>query len=170
MPEVVRHLSRPSVKPDSPCLQAWVYFYPTEDQQKTCDICGEQGLNGDLVIAYDVNRNPSLGDIRVQKERISWKTVNCLLAMLKLTIVKVLYLYVFNTLLSQEIRSLLCSSLCAIESCQHTKKCCLRYRPKWLNARQENAPGIVICVRAFEKEFQRGTEEIILVHLVYNIW
>lgn len=101
---------------------------------------------------------------------ISWKTVNCLLAMLKLTIVKVLYLYVFNTLLSQEIRSLLCSSLCAIESCQHTKKCCLRYRPKWLNARQENAPGIVICVRAFEKEFQSGTEEIILVHLVYNIW
>nr|XP_040060994.1 inter-alpha-trypsin inhibitor heavy chain H3-like isoform X2 [Gasterosteus aculeatus aculeatus] len=44
--------------------QAWVYFYPTEDQQKTCDICGEQGLNGDLVIAYDVNRNPSLGDIK----------------------------------------------------------------------------------------------------------
>ncbi|XP_054472032.1 inter-alpha-trypsin inhibitor heavy chain H3 isoform X2 [Anoplopoma fimbria] len=44
--------------------QAWVYFYPTEDQQKTCDSCGEQGLNGDLVIAYDVNRNPSLGDIK----------------------------------------------------------------------------------------------------------
>nr|XP_040060986.1 inter-alpha-trypsin inhibitor heavy chain H4-like isoform X4 [Gasterosteus aculeatus aculeatus] len=44
--------------------QAWVYFYPTEDQQKTCDSCGEQGMNGDLVIVYDVNRNPSLGDIK----------------------------------------------------------------------------------------------------------
>ncbi|GLD64518.1 inter-alpha-trypsin inhibitor heavy chain H3-like isoform X7 [Lates japonicus] len=44
--------------------QAWVYFYPTEDQQKTCDSCGEQGLNGDLVIVYDVNRDNSLGDIK----------------------------------------------------------------------------------------------------------
>ncbi|XP_031143353.1 inter-alpha-trypsin inhibitor heavy chain H3-like [Sander lucioperca] len=44
--------------------QAWVYFYPTEDQQKTCDGCGEQGMNGDLVIVYDVNRDTSLGDIK----------------------------------------------------------------------------------------------------------
>ncbi|XP_047204521.1 inter-alpha-trypsin inhibitor heavy chain H3-like isoform X2 [Girardinichthys multiradiatus] len=44
--------------------QAWVYFYPTEDQQKTCDSCGEQGMNGDLVIVYDVNRNNGLGDIK----------------------------------------------------------------------------------------------------------
>ncbi|XP_031143355.1 inter-alpha-trypsin inhibitor heavy chain H3-like isoform X2 [Sander lucioperca] len=44
--------------------QAWVYFYPTEDQQKTCDGCGEQGMNGDLVIVYDVNRDSSLGDIK----------------------------------------------------------------------------------------------------------
>ncbi|XP_031699412.1 inter-alpha-trypsin inhibitor heavy chain H3 isoform X2 [Anarrhichthys ocellatus] len=44
--------------------QAWVYFYPTEDQQKMCDSCGEQGMNGDLVVVYDVNRNPSLGDIK----------------------------------------------------------------------------------------------------------
>nr|XP_033483127.1 inter-alpha-trypsin inhibitor heavy chain H3-like isoform X1 [Epinephelus lanceolatus] len=44
--------------------QAWVYFYPTEDQQKTCDSCGEQGINGDLVITYDVNRDTSLGDIK----------------------------------------------------------------------------------------------------------
>ncbi|XP_029989318.1 inter-alpha-trypsin inhibitor heavy chain H3-like isoform X2 [Sphaeramia orbicularis] len=43
--------------------QAWVYFYPTEDQQKTCDSCGEQGMNGDLVIVYDVNRDTTLGDI-----------------------------------------------------------------------------------------------------------
>ncbi|MED6291543.1 hypothetical protein CHARACLAT_024734, partial [Characodon lateralis] len=43
---------------------AWVYFYPTEDQQKTCDSCGEQGMNGDLVIVYDVNRNNGLGDIK----------------------------------------------------------------------------------------------------------
>ncbi|KAM7006448.1 inter-alpha-trypsin inhibitor heavy chain H3-like [Tautogolabrus adspersus] len=44
--------------------QAWVYFYPTEDQQKTCDRCGEQGMNGDLVIVYDVNRDTSFGDIK----------------------------------------------------------------------------------------------------------
>uniref|UniRef100_A0A8C3G1A5 Inter-alpha-trypsin inhibitor heavy chain 3b, tandem duplicate 2 n=1 Tax=Cyclopterus lumpus TaxID=8103 RepID=A0A8C3G1A5_CYCLU len=44
--------------------QAWVYFYPTEEQQKTCDSCGEEGMNGDLVVVYDVNRNPSLGDIK----------------------------------------------------------------------------------------------------------
>ncbi|XP_049894656.1 inter-alpha-trypsin inhibitor heavy chain H3-like [Epinephelus moara] len=44
--------------------QAWVYFYPTEAQQKTCDSCGEQGMNGDLVITYDVNRDTSLGDIK----------------------------------------------------------------------------------------------------------
>ncbi|XP_077429931.1 inter-alpha-trypsin inhibitor heavy chain H3 isoform X2 [Vanacampus margaritifer] len=44
--------------------QAWVYFYPTEDQQKVCDSCGEEGMNGDLVIVYDVNRDRSLGDIK----------------------------------------------------------------------------------------------------------
>uniref|UniRef100_UPI0037E95826 inter-alpha-trypsin inhibitor heavy chain H3-like n=1 Tax=Semicossyphus pulcher TaxID=241346 RepID=UPI0037E95826 len=44
--------------------QAWVYFYPTEDQQKACDGCGDQGMNGDLVIVYDVNRDSSLGDIK----------------------------------------------------------------------------------------------------------
>uniref|UniRef100_A0A3P8PQG6 Inter-alpha-trypsin inhibitor heavy chain H3-like n=1 Tax=Astatotilapia calliptera TaxID=8154 RepID=A0A3P8PQG6_ASTCA len=44
--------------------QAWVYFYPTVAQQTTCDNCGEQGMNGDLVIVYDVNRNNGLGDIK----------------------------------------------------------------------------------------------------------
>uniref|UniRef100_I3JKH1 Inter-alpha-trypsin inhibitor heavy chain 3 n=1 Tax=Oreochromis niloticus TaxID=8128 RepID=I3JKH1_ORENI len=43
---------------------AWVYFYPTVDQQTMCDNCGEQGMNGDLVIVYDVNRNNELGDIK----------------------------------------------------------------------------------------------------------
>uniref|UniRef100_A0A672FZ34 Inter-alpha-trypsin inhibitor heavy chain 3 n=1 Tax=Salarias fasciatus TaxID=181472 RepID=A0A672FZ34_SALFA len=47
--------------------QAWVHFYPTEDQQKACDSCDKQGLNGDLVIVYDVNRNSTLGDIMVSK-------------------------------------------------------------------------------------------------------
>ncbi|XP_028262667.1 inter-alpha-trypsin inhibitor heavy chain H3 isoform X2 [Parambassis ranga] len=44
--------------------QAWINFYPTVDQQKTCNRCGEQGMNGDLVIVYDVNRDSSLGDIK----------------------------------------------------------------------------------------------------------
>uniref|UniRef100_A0A665T050 Zgc:112265 n=1 Tax=Echeneis naucrates TaxID=173247 RepID=A0A665T050_ECHNA len=43
--------------------QAWVYFYPTEDQQKTCDGCEKHGMNGDLVIVYDVNRDLPLGHI-----------------------------------------------------------------------------------------------------------
>ncbi|KAM4741484.1 inter-alpha-trypsin inhibitor heavy chain H3-like [Anableps anableps] len=43
--------------------RAWVYFYPTVDQQKSCDSCGEEGMNGDLVIVYDVNRDNGLGDI-----------------------------------------------------------------------------------------------------------
>ncbi|KAM4613758.1 inter-alpha-trypsin inhibitor heavy chain H3 [Polymixia lowei] len=44
--------------------QAWVNFYPTEDQQTMCDSCGPHGMNGDLVIVYDVNRTKSLGDIK----------------------------------------------------------------------------------------------------------
>ncbi|XP_039908056.1 inter-alpha-trypsin inhibitor heavy chain H3-like [Simochromis diagramma] len=44
--------------------QAWVYFYPTVDQQKMCDSCGDQGVNGDLVIVYDVNRDNGLGHIK----------------------------------------------------------------------------------------------------------
>ncbi|XP_030586073.1 inter-alpha-trypsin inhibitor heavy chain H3-like [Archocentrus centrarchus] len=44
--------------------QAWVHFYPTVDQQKICDSCGEQGMNGDLIIVYDVNRDNGLGHIK----------------------------------------------------------------------------------------------------------
>ncbi|XP_055077814.1 inter-alpha-trypsin inhibitor heavy chain H3 isoform X2 [Periophthalmus magnuspinnatus] len=44
--------------------QAWVYFYPTVDQQKVCDSCSDDGLNGDLVIFYDVKREVSFGDIQ----------------------------------------------------------------------------------------------------------
>uniref|UniRef100_A0A3Q0R360 Inter-alpha-trypsin inhibitor heavy chain 3 n=1 Tax=Amphilophus citrinellus TaxID=61819 RepID=A0A3Q0R360_AMPCI len=44
--------------------EAWIYFYPTADQQKMCDSCGEQGMNGDLVIVYDVNRDNGLGHIK----------------------------------------------------------------------------------------------------------
>uniref|UniRef100_A0A668RII3 VWFA domain-containing protein n=1 Tax=Oreochromis aureus TaxID=47969 RepID=A0A668RII3_OREAU len=43
---------------------AWVYFYPTVYQQKMCDSCGDQGMNGDLVIVYDVNRDNGLGHIK----------------------------------------------------------------------------------------------------------
>ncbi|KAK6319558.1 hypothetical protein J4Q44_G00107690 [Coregonus suidteri] len=44
--------------------EAWVHFYPSKEQQSQCDSCGEQGLNGDLVIAYDVHRNTSKGDLQ----------------------------------------------------------------------------------------------------------
>jgi len=63
-----------------------------------CDSCGEEGMNGDLVIVYDVNRNPSLGDIKVEKEGIFRKTASCELSMSNVTqdtILKLLYLPVF---------------------------------------------------------------------------
>ncbi|KAM6927218.1 inter-alpha-trypsin inhibitor heavy chain H3-like [Xenentodon cancila] len=44
--------------------QVWVHFYPTVNQQKTCDSCGEQGMNGDLIITYDVSRDAEMGDIK----------------------------------------------------------------------------------------------------------
>uniref|UniRef100_A0A4W5Q3Z3 Inter-alpha-trypsin inhibitor heavy chain H3-like n=1 Tax=Hucho hucho TaxID=62062 RepID=A0A4W5Q3Z3_9TELE len=44
-------------------FKAWVHFYPSKEQQSQCESCGEQGLNGDLVIAYDVHRNTSMGDL-----------------------------------------------------------------------------------------------------------
>ncbi|CAJ1050723.1 inter-alpha-trypsin inhibitor heavy chain H3-like [Xyrichtys novacula] len=44
--------------------EAWVYFYPTVDQQKLCDSCGEHGMNGDLVIVYDINRDAAFGNIK----------------------------------------------------------------------------------------------------------
>lgn len=47
-----------------------MYFYPTVDQQTMCDNCGEQGMNGDLVIVYDVNRNNGLGDIKVNPDQL----------------------------------------------------------------------------------------------------
>uniref|UniRef100_A0A8C8G148 Inter-alpha-trypsin inhibitor heavy chain H3 n=1 Tax=Oncorhynchus tshawytscha TaxID=74940 RepID=A0A8C8G148_ONCTS len=43
--------------------EAWVHFYPSKEQQSQCESCGEQGLNGDLVIAYDVHRKTSMGDL-----------------------------------------------------------------------------------------------------------
>ncbi|KAM6927228.1 inter-alpha-trypsin inhibitor heavy chain H3-like [Xenentodon cancila] len=44
--------------------QVWVHFNPTVDQQTTCDSCGKQGMNGDLIITYDVNRDTGLGDLK----------------------------------------------------------------------------------------------------------
>ncbi|XP_041836770.1 inter-alpha-trypsin inhibitor heavy chain H3-like [Melanotaenia boesemani] len=44
--------------------QVWVHFYPTVDQQKVCDSCGEHGLNGDLIVVYDVSRDSGLGEIK----------------------------------------------------------------------------------------------------------
>lgn len=43
-----------------------MHFYPTVKQQQTCDGCGEQGLNGDLIISYDVQRENEFGDIQVK--------------------------------------------------------------------------------------------------------
>ncbi|XP_056590613.1 inter-alpha-trypsin inhibitor heavy chain H3-like isoform X2 [Triplophysa dalaica] len=44
---------------------AWVTFYPTRDQQTKCKTCGENGLNGDLLITYDVERQNPNGEMTV---------------------------------------------------------------------------------------------------------
>ncbi|XP_048028769.1 inter-alpha-trypsin inhibitor heavy chain H3-like isoform X5 [Megalobrama amblycephala] len=44
---------------------AWVTFYPTRDQQTKCKSCGESGLNGDLLITYDVERRNPKGEVMV---------------------------------------------------------------------------------------------------------
>ncbi|XP_026077621.1 inter-alpha-trypsin inhibitor heavy chain H3 [Carassius auratus] len=44
---------------------AWVTFYPTRDQQTKCKSCGENGLNGDLLITYDVERRSPKGEVVV---------------------------------------------------------------------------------------------------------
>ncbi|KAL7843748.1 hypothetical protein AOLI_G00252600 [Acnodon oligacanthus] len=45
--------------------EVWVTFYPTREQQTQCEGCAENGLNGDLIITYDVERlNPS-GELQI---------------------------------------------------------------------------------------------------------
>ncbi|XP_073681751.1 inter-alpha-trypsin inhibitor heavy chain H3-like isoform X2 [Garra rufa] len=46
---------------------AWVTFYPTRSQQTKCKSCGEKGMNGDLLITYDVERKNPKGDVVVSK-------------------------------------------------------------------------------------------------------
>ncbi|XP_056128493.1 uncharacterized protein LOC130106414 [Rhinichthys klamathensis goyatoka] len=43
---------------------AWVMFYPTRDQQTKCDDCSRNGLNGHLIIMYDVERPNQIGDLK----------------------------------------------------------------------------------------------------------
>ncbi|KAF4093541.1 hypothetical protein AMELA_G00003050 [Ameiurus melas] len=44
--------------------EAWVNFYPTREQQTKCEGCGENGLNGDLLIEYDVKRPSQNGELK----------------------------------------------------------------------------------------------------------
>ncbi|MCI4389936.1 hypothetical protein PGIGA_G00116810 [Pangasianodon gigas] len=44
--------------------EAWVKFYPTREQQTKCEGCGENGLNGDLLIEYDVKRPKQNGELQ----------------------------------------------------------------------------------------------------------
>lgn len=39
-----------------------------------CDSCSDQGMNGDLVIIYDVNRDNGLGHIKVKPGQLSMYT------------------------------------------------------------------------------------------------
>ncbi|XP_065096920.1 inter-alpha-trypsin inhibitor heavy chain H3-like isoform X6 [Paramisgurnus dabryanus] len=44
---------------------AWVTFYPTREQQTKCKDCDKNGLKGDLLISYDVERQNPYGEMRV---------------------------------------------------------------------------------------------------------
>jgi len=42
-----------------------VKFLPTRKQQTECDDCSENGLNGNLIITYDIKRFKQRGDLEV---------------------------------------------------------------------------------------------------------
>ncbi|XP_053509499.1 inter-alpha-trypsin inhibitor heavy chain H3 isoform X2 [Ictalurus furcatus] len=44
--------------------EAWVNFYPTREQQTKCEGCGKNGLNGDLLVEYDVKRSEQNGELK----------------------------------------------------------------------------------------------------------
>ncbi|XP_073667938.1 inter-alpha-trypsin inhibitor heavy chain H3-like isoform X2 [Paramisgurnus dabryanus] len=44
---------------------AWVTFYPTREQQTKCKDCDKNGLKGDLLISYDVERQNPNGEMKV---------------------------------------------------------------------------------------------------------
>ncbi|XP_039529705.1 inter-alpha-trypsin inhibitor heavy chain H3-like [Pimephales promelas] len=44
---------------------AWVTFYPTRDQQTKCGDCSINGLNGSLIVMYDVKRLKQSGVLKV---------------------------------------------------------------------------------------------------------
>ncbi|XP_017305529.1 inter-alpha-trypsin inhibitor heavy chain H3 isoform X3 [Ictalurus punctatus] len=44
--------------------EAWVNFYPTREQQTKCEGCGKNGLNGDLLVEYDVKRPKQNGELK----------------------------------------------------------------------------------------------------------
>ncbi|XP_051769465.1 inter-alpha-trypsin inhibitor heavy chain H3-like [Ctenopharyngodon idella] len=46
---------------------AWVKFLPTRKQQTECDDCSENGLNGNLIITYDIKRFKQRGDLEASK-------------------------------------------------------------------------------------------------------
>ncbi|KAJ8360978.1 hypothetical protein SKAU_G00175030 [Synaphobranchus kaupii] len=46
--------------------EASVQFNPSQEEQK-CSSCGDAGLNGDLLLIYDVNRPKSKGEIQVSQ-------------------------------------------------------------------------------------------------------
>lgn len=114
-------------------FQVWLHFYPTIDQQRSCDSCDANGINGDLVIAYDVKRGASLGDIKVHQEFVFSPNIKCTFCQSAHS--------TFFFAPPPEITELLCSSLCSIKSSAHTEERCLHYRSKWLHARQENETG-----------------------------
>uniref|UniRef100_A0A3B1K6Q2 Inter-alpha-trypsin inhibitor heavy chain 3 n=1 Tax=Astyanax mexicanus TaxID=7994 RepID=A0A3B1K6Q2_ASTMX len=48
--------------------EAWIHFYPTSDQQTKCLRCTADGLDGDLIITYDVERKNPNGDIQIMND------------------------------------------------------------------------------------------------------
>lgn len=56
-------------------------FYPTRDQQTKCDECSKNGLNGNLIIMYDVERQKQSGDLKVCSAlrylNLNWQEDKC---------------------------------------------------------------------------------------------
>ncbi len=105
-------------------FQAWMTFYPTRDQQTKCKSCGENGLNGDLLITYDVERRNPKGDVMVNFFFLQCKKIQNVL------------IFLFSG-----IKWLFRPLLCTLWWSTYFQKCGVYHWPEWFYARQKNRTG-----------------------------
>lgn len=124
-------------------FQAWVTFYPTRDQQTKCKSCGENGLNGDLLITYDVERQNPQGEVMVHfsitcftRVKYIWQRI------LKDWQCKKTWMIfrMFFCFLSG-IKWLFCPLLCTLWCSTYSQKCGVYHWPERFYVRQKNRSG-----------------------------